>query len=173
MFLDCDLSTSSRKLFEAPTWSMEVVRPKTFWDFQSSFVLFWCDWPNVSTYTTWKHLLLYPEGFRLVGITWGKGCFTISNICKVWLMSEWVNPPWHHWMCSAAFHLSAEVTPRSPYCLTVTFLFASSLFPSDLVCWLHSCSLIAFASQPHKPDFRGTEPLSPSWFECHFGSKTW
>lgn len=87
---------------------------ETFWEFQSSFLV-------VFVVLTWLaesehiyHLLLSPEGFWLVGITWGKGCFTISNICKVWLMSEWVNPPWHHWMCSAAFHLSDEVTPRSP-----------------------------------------------------------
>lgn len=117
----------------------------------------------VLTHTTW--CILHYLCRQLGGFTWGMGCFTISDICNVWLMSKWVNPPWHSWMHCAAFRLNDEVTPLSPR-LTDTFRFASYQLRADLVCWLHFCSLIAFAPQLHKQDFRVAEPPSTSSLEC-------
>lgn len=150
-----NLSTSSSRLFETYTWSSVEVRPENLLGpsvkDQASFgPLFQCVclhmnlcfspcvWSHVSThtYTTWRVCHYLCRGFRLAGFTRGEGCYTISNICNVWLMSEWVNPPWHRWMCSAAFHLSDEVTPHSPPAWQPLFFFASYLLGSDLVCWL-------------------------------------
>lgn len=115
------------------------------------------------TNTTWRILHYLCRG--LGGCTCGTGCFTISDICNVWLMSKRVNPPWHSRMHCAAFRLNDEVIPLSP-CLTDTFRFASYQLRADLVCWLHFCSHIAFAPQPQKQDFRVAELPSMSSLEC-------
>lgn len=100
--------------------------------------------PNLSAIISAGH-------FWLARFTWGKGCFTISNICNGWLMSDWANNLSHCWTCSAASCLSDEV---GLYCQLawqrLSFRFLSvrfwSCLPSSFCSWLFSYQLHSFSA---------------------------